>query len=359
MGLAAATKPSTRSIRWAGAACLIAGLLCAAGNVFLALLSPVGSGGFTFPHGAPEFIGVQMALALVRAGLIFGVLGLWWSGSLPSTGIARFGRHLALVMLAVLAATEGLIVSVPSSPLDGTPPVFGVVYAVYTLLLGIALLAMGAGVARGGQWRGWKRWLPSGLGVWLLMVVLPALALSFDAARWALSMWLVLFAVLGFVLLREKNALPISGGSRIARSAAVVTWVYAAAFGSPIIPNAAYILQNGRLPTFLDVFAMYGGPWSVPFDAGRMILLLIGFQIVMLAATWAAWLVWHGSRLGVVLSLALLPVEAAFWFGFSLPIPWLLGALRAALLIAAWRSLRRSRVSSAMRNPGPITPDRE
>lgn len=332
----------------AGAVCLITALLCAAGNTYLALVSPVATGGFTFPHGAPELIGVQMAVALFRAGFILGVLGLWWSGALPSTGIARFGRLLALVMLAVLAATEGLIVSVPSSPLDDTPPVFGVIYALYTFVLGVALLAVGVGVARGGEWRGWKRWLPLGLGVWLLVVVLPALALSFDAARWALSAWLLLFAVLGYVLMREKSAVPISGGSTIARSAAVVTWVYAAAFGSPIVPNAAYILQNGSLPMFLDLFAMYGGPWSVPFDAGRMVLLLIGFQIVMLAAVWAAWLAWHGSRWGGVLSLALLPIEAAFWFGFSLPIPWLLGALRAALLIAAWRSLRLSRAPSAV-----------
>lgn len=212
-------------------------------------------------------------------------------------GVARFGHYVALVMMAVLTVIEGLAVTVPRSPLDGTPSAFGVVYGVFTILLGVALLAEGLGVARGGAWRGWKRWLLLSLGVWLLLVVLPTLALSFDAARWAMSAWLLLFALLGFVLTGQDDSAPgqptvaPQTRTRSAQSAAVVTWVYAAAFGAPIIPNAAYVAQNGRLPRFLDAFTMYGGPWAVPFDEGKVLLLLTGFLIVTLAAAWAAWLV--------------------------------------------------------------------
>ena len=345
---AVVASPAKGRIHKAGAVCLVAGLLGAVSSIYLAMVSPGGADGFTFPHAAPEFTGLQMVLALLRVGLIFGLLGLWWSGAVPVTPSARLGRYVALVMMAVLTTTEGLAVTVPRSPLDGTPPVFGVIYIGYTMLLGVALLAEGLGVARDGAWQGWKRWLPLGLGVWLLLVVLPALALNFDAARWAMSGWLLLFALLGWVLTREDGSAPVQptasygGGIRGAHSAAVVTWVYVAAFGAPIIPNAAYIAQNGTLPWFLDAFAMYGGPWTVPFDEGTVLLLLTGFLIVTLAAAWAAWLVWHGSRSGVVASLALLPVEAAFWYGFALPLPWLLGITRAALLIAVWKSLSRS-----------------
>ncbi len=45
-----------------------------------------------------------------------------------------------------------------------------------------------------------------------------------------------------------------------ARIAAVLTWVYAAAFGPPAIPVTAYLLQNGKLPTFLGLL---GFPWVV------------------------------------------------------------------------------------------------
>jgi hypothetical protein len=61
---------------------------------------------------------------------------------------------------------------------------------------------------------------------------------------------------------------------------------------------------------------------------------LIAFLIVALAVAWAAWLVWKGSRVGGILALVLLPVEAVFWIGFALPIPWVLGAARAVLLVS-------------------------
>ena len=51
------------------------------------------------------------------------------------------------------------------------------------------------------------------------------------------------------------------------------------------------------------------------------------------------WLVWNGSRAGAMLSLALLPVEAVFWLGFALPIPWMFGVARVAFLALAWKSL--------------------
>jgi len=124
-----------------------------------------------------------------------------------------------------------------------------------------------------------------------------------------------------------------------ARIAAVLTWVYAAAFGIPAIPVAAYLLQNGRLPTFLDLFPMYGGPWSSRVDNGSFAVLLVAFLFVILVAAWAAWLVWNGSKAGAVLCLVLLPIEAVFWLGFALPFPWLIGIARTALLALEWKSL--------------------
>jgi hypothetical protein len=67
--------------------------------------------------------------------------------------------------------------------------------------------------------------------------------------------------------------------------------------------------------------------------------LLTAFLVVALAVAWAAWLLWTGSRVGGVLALALLPVEAVFWIGFALPIRWILGIARVILVVLAWRSL--------------------
>ena len=123
-----------------------------------------------------------------------------------------------------------------------------------------------------------------------------------------------------------------------ARIAAVVTWVYAAGFGIPAIPVGVYLLYQGRLPSFMGRFPMYGGPWSSRFEHRTFLLLLTAFFTVTLMASWAAWLIWNGSQAGAILSLIVLPVEVAFWLGFALPIPWILGLARVALLANAWGS---------------------
>jgi hypothetical protein len=128
---------------------------------------------------------------------------------------------------------------------------------------------------------------------------------------------------------------------RFARIDAVLTWVYAAGFGLPAIPIAVYhVNTRGRLPRFFDLFTMYGGPWSDEFSPGVFAALLVAFLLVLLVSGFAAWLVWRGSRLGAIVSLALLPIEVAFWFGFALPVPWAFGVARVVLLALAWRELR-------------------
>ena len=124
-----------------------------------------------------------------------------------------------------------------------------------------------------------------------------------------------------------------------AQIAAVLTWVYAAGFGIPVAYVAPYLIRNGTLPTFLGMFPMYGGPWSSRVGARTFVTLLIAFALVALAAAFAGWLVWQGSRTGAVLSLSLLPIEAMFWIGFALPLPWAFGLGRVILLALAWKSL--------------------
>ncbi len=124
-----------------------------------------------------------------------------------------------------------------------------------------------------------------------------------------------------------------------AQTAAVLTWIYAAGFGIPVAYVAPYLVRNGTLPTFLGMFPMYGGPWSSRVGTRTFVALLIAFAFVTLAAALAGWLVWQGSRTGAVLSFSLLPVEAVFWIGFALPIPWAFGAARVILLALAWKSL--------------------
>jgi hypothetical protein len=131
------------------------------------------------------------------------------------------------------------------------------------------------------------------------------------------------------------------------RAAAILTWIYAAAFGVPAVPVSVYMIQRGRLPTFANMFETYGGPWSMRTSDGVFVALMLGFLGLNLAVAWSASLIWRGRSVGAVLSLVLLPVEAVFWVGFALPVPWVIGFARATLILLAWRSLVRLRERTA------------
>jgi hypothetical protein len=124
-----------------------------------------------------------------------------------------------------------------------------------------------------------------------------------------------------------------------ARIAAVLTWVYSGGFGLPTVLAAIFLLRYGRLPVFAGLFEIYGGPWYARLQTRTFMMLLMAFLIVTLVAAWAAWLLWNGSKAGAVLALVLLPIEAVFWVGFALPIPWLIGVGRVAYLALAWKAL--------------------
>ena len=92
---------------------------------------------------------------------------------------------------------------------------------------------------------------------------------------------------------------------------------------------------------------MYGGPWPARLSDTTLVSLLLGFLAVTLVAAWSAWLLWGRRKIGAVLNLALLPVEAVFWIGFALPLPWLIGIARVAMVAGAWRQLRWSKSRTA------------
>ena len=60
------------------------------------------------------------------------------------------------------------------------------------------------------------------------------------------------------------------------RAEAVLTWCYAVGFGLATLPVAMYLIRRGRLPTFFDLFEMYGGPWSERVGRTAFVALLMG-----------------------------------------------------------------------------------
>src|SRR5215207_7074949 len=123
------------------------------------------------------------------------------------------------------------------------------------------------------------------------------------------------------------------------RSAAVVTWLQAAGFGLPAIPVSVFLLRERKLPWLGGLFPMYGGPWSDSWAPRTMVASFAAFLGISLIAAWGAWLVWHGSRVGAVICVATIPVEAVFWYGYALPFAPPLGIARIVLVAAAWPAL--------------------
>lgn len=132
-----------------------------------------------------------------------------------------------------------------------------------------------------------------------------------------------------------------AGVPGVARGAAVVCWAYAAGFGLPALPIAAYALRERELPWFGDLFPMYGGPWWGSSSPEAFAATLVGYAGVTGVVASGGWLMWRGRRSGAVLAVAMIPIEAVFWYGYALPIPPVLALLRVGLIAAAWPRLRR------------------
>jgi hypothetical protein len=76
-----------------------------------------------------------------------------------------------------------------------------------------------------------------------------------------------------------------------------------------------------------------------------VIARLLVYSGVVLAAALSGRLLWEGRKAGAVLNLGLLPVEAVFWVGFALPVPWLVGTARLVLVVRAWPELSGTRAA--------------
>jgi hypothetical protein len=111
-------------------------------------------------------------------------------------------------------------------------------------------------------------------------------------------------------------------------------------FGVPCGYAVWYFAEHGRVWTFLG-FPTYGdGPFE---DVGlhTSVPLLGSFLLVGVAELAVGRLLWRRRRAGVVLALAVLPFEFAFWIGFALPFGPVIGLARTALVLAAGRRSSR------------------
>lgn len=193
------------STRLPGLLCFWAGVLGAASGVFLAVVTPaVDDDRYSYPLTAVGFVLIQGWFVIQHLGLAAGLVGLRRSAAV---GARRVGVTVAIVGMGLLTATELAAIGAARSTYPG--PGTGLLdafYGISSVAIGIGLVGVGVAVLRAGIWRGWRRWLPLALGVYVFVPMFPAMFGGFLAARLAISGWMLLFALLGWALARAELA---------------------------------------------------------------------------------------------------------------------------------------------------------
>ena len=123
------------------------------------------------------------------------------------------------------------------------------------------------------------------------------------------------------------------------RIAVIFLWTTAVGFGVFCLPAIRNLLAGRELPRVMGFPAFGGGPFE-RHGMPTTVPLLAGFLLVCILEGVAGWYLWGGHKFGAILSLALLPVGAIFWWGFALPIPPIFAVVRTLLILLNWRTLR-------------------
>jgi hypothetical protein len=123
------------------------------------------------------------------------------------------------------------------------------------------------------------------------------------------------------------------------RAAVIFHWIVGLGFGIPAVLGIRN-LAAGRGILYVMGFPAYGkGPFE-RIGVQSSVPLLSAFLAVCVLECVAGWLLWNGARTGALLSLALLPFGAIFWWGFALPFPPIFAVAWTALIVLNWQQLR-------------------
>ncbi|WP_052664137.1 hypothetical protein [Nitriliruptor alkaliphilus] len=204
------TSPGTAVPAWVGRAglvCAVAGVLGAVSGIFLAVYpGQVSEDMYSYPLTAGGFSVVQIWFFVQHLGLLAGIVALARAEIMAPGRSARWGTGLAALGMALLAVTELIAITARDStyPGDGTG-LLDALYGVSTLAVGVGLILAGIAVRRQGRWRGWRGLVVLVTGIFVFVPMMPALMGPFVLARLAITVWMLLFAVLGHALWKAAN----------------------------------------------------------------------------------------------------------------------------------------------------------
>jgi len=188
----------------AGVVCMAAGILGAVSGIFLAVYpGQVSEDMFSYPLTAGGFTVIQVWFFVQHLGLVAGIAALARAETMAPGRSARWGIGLAASGMALLAVTELIAITARNStyPGDGTG-LLDTLYGVSSLAVGVGLILAGIAVRRRGRWTGWRGLVVLVAGIFVFVPMTPALMGPFVLARLAITVWMLLFAALGYALWR-------------------------------------------------------------------------------------------------------------------------------------------------------------
>lgn len=154
---------------------------------------------YSYPFTPTGYAIAQLTFALQHIALVIGVVGL--IGLVGTSRITRNGVAVAAGGLVLLTAMELFAITAANSAVDDPrAALVNSLYGLPTVLIGLALVVGGTGVVRAGTWTGWQRWITLVLGVYVFVVLLPAIFAPYVAGRIAIGVWMLLFAALGVAM---------------------------------------------------------------------------------------------------------------------------------------------------------------
>jgi hypothetical protein len=186
---------------------MAAGILGAVSGVFLALYpGQVSEDRFSYPLTAGGFTVIQIWFFVQHFGLIAGIVALARAEVMAPGRSARWGTGVAASGMSLLAVTELIAITARDSTYPGEGSgLLDALYGVSTFAVGVGLILAGMAVGRRGRWSGWRGLVVLVAGIFVFVPMTPALMGPFILARLAITLWMLLFAALGYALWKAAD----------------------------------------------------------------------------------------------------------------------------------------------------------
>ena len=200
----ASTASRLRAYGLVGAVASLVGAACAV--AIIAWDPMVDEDRFSYPFDATSYAIAQSFFVLQHLAMLPLFLGLLILERRHRSRALRIGTWVALAGQVMLTVMEVVAISARDAAIDdSTGTLVGTLYSLPMVLLGVGPLVAGIGALRVGLFDGPARWLLLALGVYVFVVMFPAVFGPMVAGRVAIGVWLLGYAWLGLELIRSAR----------------------------------------------------------------------------------------------------------------------------------------------------------